>query len=101
MPEFIIIIVYFLIIIAIGIISRKKARQADDFFVAGRKSSAWFVTGSLLATIIGGSATLAMAGFGYTRGLTGAWWILVGSIGLIVLGLFFAGKVKRYRNRGC
>ena len=96
MPELIIIIVYFLIIIAIGIISRKKARQADDFFVAGRKSSAWFVTGSLLATIIGGSATMAMAGFGYTRGLTGAWWILVGSIGLIVLGLFFAGKVRKF-----
>ena len=96
MPELFIIIVYFLIIIAIGIISRKKARQADDFFVAGRKSSAWFVTGSLLATIIGGSATMGMAGFGFTRGLTGAWWILVGSIGLIVLGLFFAGKVRRF-----
>jgi len=96
MPELVIIIVYFLIIIGIGIISRKKARRADDFFVAGRKSSVWFVTGSLLATIIGGSATLAMAGFGYTRGLPGAWWILVGSIGLIVLGLFFAGKVRKF-----
>lgn len=96
MPQLIIIIVYFLIIIGIGIVSRKKARQADDFFVAGRKSSAWFVTGSLLATIIGGSATTGMAGLGFTRGLTGAWWLLVGSIGLIVLGLFFAGKVRRF-----
>ena len=43
MPELFIIIVYFLIIIVIGFISRKKARQADEFFVAGRKSSAWFV----------------------------------------------------------
>jgi SSS family solute:Na+ symporter len=96
MPELIIIIVYFLIIIVIGIVSRKKAREADDFFVAGRKSSAWFVTGSLLATVIGGSATIGMAGFGFTRGLTGAWWILVGSIGLIVLGLFFTGKVRKF-----
>lgn len=96
MPQLIIIIVYFLIIIGIGIVSRKKARQADDFFVAGRRSSTWFVTGSLLATIIGGSATLTMGGFGYSRGLTGAWWILVGSIGLIVLGLFFAGKVRKF-----
>jgi SSS family solute:Na+ symporter len=64
--------------------------------VAGRQSSAWFETGSLLATIIGGSATMGMAGFGFTRGLTGAWWILVGSIGLIILGLFFAGKVRKF-----
>lgn len=96
MPELFIIIAYFLIIITIGFISREKARQADDFFVAGRKSSTWFVTGSLLATIIGGSATMTMAGFGYSRGLTGAWWILVGSIGLIVLGLFFASKVRKF-----
>jgi SSS family solute:Na+ symporter len=96
MPQLIIIIVYFLIIIAIGVVSRRKARQADDFFVAGRKSSAWFVTGSLLATIIGGSATLVMAGLGFTQGLTGAWWLLVGSIGLVVLGLFFARKVRKF-----
>ena len=96
MPELIIIIVYFLIIITIGIISRKKARQADDFFVAGRKGSALFITGSLLATIIGGSATTGMAGIGFARGLTGAWWLMVGSIGLIILGLFFAGRVRKF-----
>jgi SSS family solute:Na+ symporter len=28
--------------------------------------------------------------------MTGSWWILVGSIGLIVLGLFFAGKVRKF-----
>jgi len=49
-----------------------------------------FITGSLLATIIGASATIGMAGLGFTRGLTGAWWVLVGSVGLIVLGFFFA-----------
>ena len=82
--------------LAIGIISKRKAKEADDFFVAGRKSSSFFITGSLLATIIGGSATVGMAGLGFTRGLTGAWWLLVGSIGLICLGLFFAKKVREY-----
>jgi SSS family solute:Na+ symporter len=37
-----------------------------------------------------------MAGLGFTRGLTGAWWILVGSVGLIVLGFLFARKVREY-----
>ncbi len=95
MTELIIITLYFLAMLAIGIASRRKARGADDFFVAGRRGSSPFITGSLLATIIGGSATIGMAGLGFKQGLTGAWWLLVGSIGLVFLGLFFAQKVRR------
>jgi len=87
---------YFLGMIAVGVVSRRKARGVDDFFVAGRKGSSFFITGSLLATIIGGSATVGMAGLGFTRGLTGAWWLLVGSVGLVVLGVFFAKKVRKF-----
>jgi SSS family solute:Na+ symporter len=93
--ELVIIAVYLLGMLVIGFASRKRTREADSFFVAGRKSSASFVTGSLLATIIGGSATVGMAGLGFTRGLTGAWWLLAGSAGLIVLGVFFARKVRK------
>ncbi len=82
--------------IAIGMASRREAKGADDFLVAGRKGSSLFVTGSLLATIIGGSATVGMAGLGFTQGLTGAWWLLVGSIGLVILGLFWAKKVREF-----
>jgi len=96
MTELIIIILYFLGMLAIGVISKRKTREADDFFVAGRKSSSFFITGSLLATIIGGSATVGMAGLGFKQGLTGAWWLLVGSIGLVFLGLFLAKQVRRF-----
>ena len=95
MTGLIIIILYFLGMLAIGIVSRRKARGVDDFFVAGRRSSSPFIIGSLLATIIGGSATIGMAGLGFKQGLTGAWWLLVGSIGLVLLGLFLAKKVRR------
>jgi len=92
----IIIAVYFLAVIVIGIVSKKSAQGADNFFVAGRKGSSLLITGSLLATIVGGSATVGMAGLGFSRGLTGAWWLLVGSIGLVILGLFFARKVREF-----
>ena len=96
MTQLIIIIIYFAVIITIGVISRRKAKEADDFFVAGRKGSSLFIVGSLLATIIGGSATVGMAGLGFQRGLTGAWWLLAGSVGLIILGAFFAGKIRQF-----
>ncbi len=92
----IVVAVYFLAMIAIGLASRGKAKGANNFFVAGRTGSSLFITGSLLATIIGGSATVGMAGLGFTQGLTGAWWLLVGSVGLVFLGLFLAGKVRRF-----
>ena len=95
MTELIIISLYFGGVLAIGILSRGRARECDDFFVAGRKGSSLFITGSLLATVIGGSATIGVAGLGFKQGLTGVWWLLVGSIGLIFLGLFFARKVRR------
>jgi len=92
----IIIALYFLGMIAIGLVSRRRARGADDFFVAGRKGSSLLITSSLLATIVGGSATVGMAGLGFTQGLTGVWWLLVGSVGLVILGLFFAKKVRQF-----
>ena len=96
MLELIIIAAYFSGMVIIGVVSRKRSGGVDDFFVAGRKGSPLFITGSLLATIVGGSATIGMAGLGFTRGLTGAWWLLVGSIGLVILGLFFAGRVRGF-----
>ena len=96
MTELLIIGLFLAAMLAIGVVSRIKARQADDFFVAGRKGSSLFITGSLLATIIGGSATIGMAGLGFKQGLTGAWWLLAGSIGLLFLGLFFARRIRKF-----
>jgi SSS family solute:Na+ symporter len=91
-----IIIAYFAAVILIGLTSIKKRWRLDEYLVAGRKYSTFFITGSLLATIIGGSATIGLAGLGFSRGLSGAWWLLVGVLGLIILGFFFAKKVRNY-----
>ncbi len=37
---------------------------------------------------------MVTAGQGFEQGLTGAWWLLVGSVGLVLLGAFFARKVR-------
>ena len=96
MLELGIIIIYFIIVIGLGISSFRKNWRLEEYLVAGRRYSTFFIAGSLLATIIGGSATIGLAGLGFSRGLSGAWWLLVGSLGLIVLGLFFAHKVRSY-----
>jgi len=94
MLQLTIIAVYFLIIIGIGVWSKQRAGSQDGFFVAHRQGTLPLITGSLVATAVGGSATVGMAGLGFKQGLTGAWWLLVGSIGLVILGVFFARKVR-------
>jgi SSS family solute:Na+ symporter len=96
MIELVVIVAYFLGMITVGLVSRRQAKKADDFFVAGRQGSTLFITGSLLATIIGGSAIMVTTSRGFTWGLTGVWWLLAGSIGLVILGLFLARKVRKF-----
>ncbi len=82
--------------ILVGILSLKKIKNASSYFVADRKAATPAITGSLLATIIGGSSTIGIAGLGYSKGLVGAWWMLVGAIGLLILSVWFAERVRGY-----
>ncbi len=80
----------------IGIGNFKKIRSLKGFYVSNRNGSTLLVTGSLIATTIGGSATIGLAGLGFTQGLTAAWWLLSGAVCLFILALFWAGKVRDY-----
>jgi SSS family solute:Na+ symporter len=82
--------------IVVGIVSMKKIKTTSSYFVADRNGSSRAITGSLLATMIGGSSTIGLAGLGYAKGLVGAWWMLVGVIGLLILSFWLAKKVRSY-----
>ncbi len=93
-----IVILYFAVIVAIGtyVYRKRRASRSVSFFVADRQGTPLLIFGSLCSTIIGGSATVGLAGWGFKWGIAGAWWLLVGSVGLLVLFLFFAGSVRRF-----
>ena len=91
-----IVFIYFVALIFIGTRSFKFIKGINSFFVADRAATFPFIAGSLFATIVGGSSTIGMAGLGFKQGLVGAWWLLVGAIGLFLLGLFLAEKVRGY-----
>jgi len=88
--------VYFIAMIWIGVASTKKIKSIESFLVADRSGTTVLITGSLLATVIGGSSTIGMAGRGFSWGLVGMWWLLVGVIGLAVLCIFFAKHVRAH-----
>jgi len=88
--------IFFIGMLIIGLFSMKKIKDTSSYFVADRNGSTVTITGSLLATIIGGSSTIGIAGLGYSKGLVGAWWMLVGAIGLLILSFWLAKKVRNY-----
>lgn len=87
---------FFIGMILIGAASLKRIKGTESFFVADRGGSSLFITGSLTATIVGGSSTIGMAGLGFTKGLVGAWWMLVGAVGLLILAFSVAKSVRRH-----
>lgn len=90
-----ILILYILIVLAVGLIGRKRGGEGlDGFVVARRKMGVKIGLLSMGATILGGSSTLGIAGLGFEMGLVGVWWLLVGSMGLIILGWLFAQKIR-------
>ncbi|MBN2254191.1 MAG: sodium:solute symporter family protein [Deltaproteobacteria bacterium] len=92
-----IIIGIFLVgMIIVGILSMKKIKTSMSYFVADRNGGSVAISGSLIATLIGGSSTIGLAGLGYSKGLVGAWWLLVGAIGLLILSFWLARKVREY-----
>lgn len=90
----IIVICYFLMMMMIGLISAKYASGLLEYHLAGRRVTYIMLTTTLCATIIGASSTVGMAGLGFKEGLTGAWWLLSGTIGLLVLSFFFSQKIR-------
>ena len=89
-----IIIIYFLAMISIGTVGLRHSRSLSGYLVANRNGGTFVITGSLLATILGGSSTMGMAGLGYRWGLVGAWWLLSGVAGMAVLSFWLSGRIR-------
>ena len=69
----------------IGCLCARRIRTPDDYYVAGRKTGAIYLTGSLLATILGSSAILGSIDMAFEKGWAGAWLLVCGAIGLLAL----------------
>jgi len=89
---------YLLAMTAVGARAARRSKTVEGFFLAERGLAPAALAATLAATILGASSTLGMAGLGFREGLTGAWWLLSGTAGLLVLSLFLAEKV---RETGC
>lgn len=87
---------YLAILIIIAFTSFNKVKNYSDFFIAHKKGKYFTVSGSLLATILGGSAIIGSVDAGKTMGSASTWFMLCAAIGLFAL----LPLVKKINNLG-
>lgn len=85
------LIIYLVVLVLIAVRSARRVKDIPDFFVARKGASAKAVAGSLVATILGGSAVIGAVDSGARLGGAASWFMLTGALGLIAL-IPFAGR---------
>ena len=79
------------------VISWWSGRRVKDArtFITGDNSGSWMVCGAMLGTLAGGQSTIGTAQLAFCYGLS-AWWFTIGAgLGALVLGLLYAGPLRR------
>src|SRR6266508_4319294 len=90
------LLLYLAGVLAIGFAWRRRAgRDEASYFVADRSFNTFWGFIGLASLTTGGSTTIALAAFVYTHGVSGLWLDLAGALGLLLLGLLLARRVRR------
>ena len=97
LPNMIVLLaVYLATMLAIGLWSRRASSAGESaFYVANRAYGGFRGFVALASTTTGGSATLVCAALVYRHGLAGVWLDLSGALGLFLLALLLAGRVRK------
>ncbi|HPR31861.1 MAG TPA: sodium:solute symporter family protein [Prolixibacteraceae bacterium] len=88
-----VLIAYVLILFGMAWKSFRTIKDHQDFFIAHKRGTFLTITGSLLATILGGSAIIGSIDAGRELGWATMWFMICAALGLFVL-IPFVGKVK-------
>ncbi len=79
------VLIYFIVLLLLGFLSWFKIKTPADYYVAGKNAKLLPVSGSLLATILGGSAILGTIELSSQIGWAAIWFLLCASFGLFLL----------------
>ena len=88
------IIIYIIVMTSISIYDFFKVKSFEGYTVAGKNQKFSSVFLSLMASMIGASATIGMTDRAVETGFPAFWWLGVGAIGLIMQSLILSEKVR-------
>jgi Na+/proline symporter len=95
----IVLSLYFLSIVGFGLFYSRRAKSTEDFILAGHSLSTPFVTGSVVATWLGGAVILGGAREAYVGGFQAIIWDPWSPVlTLLISGFFLVRLFRRSRH---
>ena len=91
--QFSIMALYFLIVIVVGITAKRKSVSLSSYH--GANLGFFVAVAASTGEWLGGTSTIGISEYGYSYGISGAWYTVANGIGLLVLGIFFARLYRR------
>ena len=88
------LLAYAAVMLAVGLYHVRHVGSFREFVIAGGRQGSGLVTLSLLASMIGGSATLGLADLTLKLGFPAFWWLGVGSAGLLLQAWLLSARVR-------
>ncbi len=82
--DLVIIALYFAVVLGIGFYLKKFASTGEDFFLAGRKMTAWIAGLSFISANLSSLETMGWSAMAYQYGMLGAHAYLIGAIPAIL-----------------
>jgi SSS family solute:Na+ symporter len=82
--DLVIIILYFLMVLGIGFYLKKYTKTGEEFFMAGRKMTAWIAGLSFISANLSSLETMGWSAMAYQYGMLGAHAYLIGAIPAIL-----------------
>jgi SSS family solute:Na+ symporter len=98
--DWVIILFYFASILGLGLYLKKFTRNEEDFFLAGRRNSAWVAGLAFLSANLGALELLGMTGNTFKYGMTVAHFYWIGAIpamlflGLYMMPFYYSSRIK-------
>ncbi len=88
------VVAYLAILVAISIYKSRSVKTQDDFMVAGRKVTWYFLVGTLVCTWIGSGSLFGGAGRAFREGFSALWMSAGAWVGIAIV-YFLAGRVRK------
>jgi SSS family solute:Na+ symporter/sodium/proline symporter len=82
------------LLLGIGVWKSRTTKTQEDFMVAGRRVSTWYLVGTLVCTWVGSGSLFGGAGLAFREGI-GDLWMSAGAWVGIVIVYFLAHRVRR------
>jgi SSS family solute:Na+ symporter len=98
LPDLAIIAIYFVMVLSIGFYLKRYTRSGEDFFLAGRKMTAWVAGLSFLSANLGALELMGWAASAYQYGILAVHWYWIGAIpamlflGIVMMPFYYISK---------